>query len=318
MGTVTGLCGANCYHLYEPFVPVISVRNYTDEELEDMVARENETTPYYGKEYNTYQALQYQRKMELTMRKYRQDIKLMKEGSLNELEIMGAKARYNQTMNEYVRFSKTMKLPEQRDRIYMDGLGRISTKIAKKSEKLSEMKLSIPQEVVKKAKLNQDIETKINQALKKLEKEYIIYLDSIEGEKLNGHDFFLTGAYLDKDGVLKHGIVFDYSIDYNKLEERIRAKHSDGYFAEKNYEDCIAHEIAHIIPFQNCTTATEYMNMVQKIKGQYVPGISKYADRTKDGRECLAEAFVRYRNGERIPDEARKLIEKYILPWRRK
>ena len=60
------------------------------------------------------------------------------------------------------------------------------------------------------------------------------------------------------------------------------------------------------------------MNMVQKIKGQYVPGISKYADRTKDGRECLAEAFVRYRNGERIPDEARKLIEKYILPWRRK
>lgn len=318
LGTVTGLCGANCYHWYEPFVPGISVRNYTDEELEDMVARENETTPYYGKEYNTYQALQYQRKMELTMRKYRQDIKLMKEGSLNELEIMGAKARYNQTMNEYVRFSKTMKLPEQRDRIYMDGLGRISTKIAKKSEKLSEMKLSIPQEVVKKAKLNQDIETKINQALKKLEKEYIIYLDSIEGEKLNGHDFFLTGAYLDKDGVLKHGIVFDYSIDYNKLEERIRAKHSDGYFAEKNYEDCIAHEIAHIIPFQNCTTATEYMNMVQKIKGQYVPGISKYADRTKDGRECLAEAFVRYRNGERIPDEARKLIEKYILPWRRK
>ena len=38
LGTVTGLCGANCYHWYEPFVPGISVRNYTDEELEDMVA----------------------------------------------------------------------------------------------------------------------------------------------------------------------------------------------------------------------------------------------------------------------------------------
>ena len=135
LGTVTGLCGANCYHWYEPFVPGISVRNYTDEELDDMVAKENETTPYYGKEYNTYQALQYQRKMELTMRKYRQDIKLMKEGSLNELEIMGAKARYNQTMNEYVRFSKIMKLPEQRDRIYMDGLGRIGTKIPKPKRK---------------------------------------------------------------------------------------------------------------------------------------------------------------------------------------
>lgn len=133
LGTVTGLCGANCYHWYEPFIPGISVRNYTDEELDDMVARENETTPYYGKEYNTYQALQYQRKMELTMRKYRQDIKLMKEGSLNELEIMGAKARYNQTMNEYVRFSKIMKLPEQRDRIYMDGLGRVASDARKMS-----------------------------------------------------------------------------------------------------------------------------------------------------------------------------------------
>ena len=46
-------------------------------------------------------------------------------------------------------------------------------------------------------------------------------------------------------------------------------------------------------------------------------GISEYADRSKDGRECLAEAFVRYRNGEWIPDEARKLIRKYILHWRR-
>ena len=119
--------------------------------------------------------------------------------------------------------------------------------------------------MVKKAKLNQDIETKINQALKKLEKEYIIYLDSIEGEKLNGHDFFLTGAYLDKDGVLKHGIVFDYSIDYNKLEERIRAKHSDGYFAEKNYEDCIAHEIAHyMLQYKQGTTNEMYAHRVHK------------------------------------------------------
>ncbi len=30
----------------------------------------------------------------------------------------------------------------------------------------------------------------------------------------------------------------------------------------------------------------------------------------KDGRECLAEAFVRYRNGEWIPDEAKKTYQK--------
>ena len=42
-----------------------------------------------------------------------------------------------------------------------------------------------------------------------------------------------------------------------------------------------------------------------------------YSDKCRDGRESLAEAFVKYRNGEDIPDEARKLIGKYILHWRR-
>ena len=141
LGTITGLCGANCYHWYDVFIPGVSVRNYTDEELQEMIDEENEKTSYDGKEYTTYEALQRQRKLELTMRVYRQDIKLMKEGGVSELEIMGAKARYKKTMDEYVKFSKVMKLPEQRDRIYMDGLGRISTKVGKKI--LSSMKISI-------------------------------------------------------------------------------------------------------------------------------------------------------------------------------
>ena len=35
LGTVTGLCGANCYHWYDVFIPGVSVRNYTDEELQE-------------------------------------------------------------------------------------------------------------------------------------------------------------------------------------------------------------------------------------------------------------------------------------------
>ena len=186
LGTITGLCGANCYHWYDVFIPGVSVRNYTDEELQEMIDEENEKTSYDGKEYTTYEALQRQRKLELTMRVYRQDIKLMKEGGVSELEIMGAKARYKKTMDEYVKFSKVMKLPEQRDRIYMDGLGRISTKVGKKI--LSSMKISIPKEVAEKAGLDKSVEKKINQAIKKLDKEYTIYLDSIEGGKLGRGD----------------------------------------------------------------------------------------------------------------------------------
>ena len=215
-----------------------------------------------------------------------------------------------------MKFSKVMKLPEQRDRIYMDGLGRISTKVGKKI--LSSMKISIPKEVAEKAGLDKSVEKKINQAIKKLDKEYTIYLDSIEGGKLGRGDLFVSGAYMDKDGMLKHGLVFNYNIDYNKFESRIKMLYSTGYMAGKSYEDYIAHEMAHIIPFQNCVTKKDYDELTDEIYKSFVKGISKYADKERDGRESLAEAFVRYRNGEKIPDESRKLIEKYILPWRRK
>ena len=129
---------------------------------------------------------------------------------------------------------------------------------------------------------------------------------------------FVSGAYLDKDGMLKHGLVFNYNIDYNKFESRIKMLYSTGYMAGKSYEDYIAHEMAHIIPFQNCVTKKDYDELTDEIYKSFVKGISKYADKERDGRESLAEAFVRYRNGEKIPDESRKLIEKYILPWRRK
>lgn len=125
LGTVTGLCGANCCHYYIPFMKGISVRNYTDAELDRMIAEENRPKPYQGKEYTTYQALQKQRDMELVMRKYRQDIALLKEGEGSEFDILAAQARYRTAMDGYVEFSQAMRLPQQRERVYMDGLGRV-------------------------------------------------------------------------------------------------------------------------------------------------------------------------------------------------
>lgn len=131
LGSVTGLCGANCYHWYEPFILGISVRNYTDEQLDQMIAEENKPRYYEGKEYTTYTALQKQRNMELLMRKQRQDIVLLKEGEGNEFDILTAQIKYRTTTNQYVEFSKAMNLPQQRERIYMDGLGRVGSYTAK-------------------------------------------------------------------------------------------------------------------------------------------------------------------------------------------
>lgn len=128
LGTVTGLCGINCYHWYEPFIRGVSARNYTDEELDSMIAKENQPKNYQGKEYTTYTALQRQRKLELQMRTQRQEIALLKEGDGSDFDILAAQVHYRYTMNEYVTFSKAVKLPQQMERVYMDGLGKVTNR----------------------------------------------------------------------------------------------------------------------------------------------------------------------------------------------
>lgn len=142
LGTAAGLHGPNCYHDYNSFIPGISIRTYTDEQLKRMIDSENTPKVYNGKQYTTYQALQQQRSMERNMRKTRQDIKLMEDGEADEQSIMLKKGRYYGQMQTYVDFSEKMNLPQQRDRIYQDGLkGIFSSKSAyEKEQKLLEEK----------------------------------------------------------------------------------------------------------------------------------------------------------------------------------
>lgn len=135
LGTVEGLGGANCYHSYDPFVMGVSERKYTDEWLAEQNAKENTPVEYNEKEYTVYEATQRQRSLETTMRAQREKIKLLEEGNADEDSIIAAKARYFKTSDEYVRFSKAMDLPQQRQRVLIDGNGIISNKpVAKSAE----------------------------------------------------------------------------------------------------------------------------------------------------------------------------------------
>lgn len=117
LGTVTGLCGANCYHSYSPFTPGITPRTYTDEQLDKMNAEENKPVEYNGKTYTKYEATQRQRRLETEMRAQRQKIKLLEEGEADEQAIINARARYVKTSDEYVNFSKSVGLSQQWDRV---------------------------------------------------------------------------------------------------------------------------------------------------------------------------------------------------------
>lgn len=126
LGSVTGLLGANCYHMYYPFVPGISVRNWTDEWLEEQNRKESMLKTFNDKEYTLYEAKQQQRKMETAMRAQREKVRLLQAGGADLDDVLIAKAKYQGQLNEYSRFCRKMGLPEERERIYYDMRGRVA------------------------------------------------------------------------------------------------------------------------------------------------------------------------------------------------
>lgn len=133
LGTVTGLCGANCYHSYSPFIKDVDKPTYSDEELDRMNEEENAPKEYNGRQYTAYEAQQRQRRLETAIRADRQQIELLTQGGADDDTITGAKAKYFQRQDEYVKFSKAMNLPQQWERITVDGKNALGSKLPKKA-----------------------------------------------------------------------------------------------------------------------------------------------------------------------------------------
>lgn len=135
LGTVTGLCGANCYHTYFPFVPGVSVRTYTDDWLDEQNRKESEPTEFRGKEYTLYEAKQRQHQMETAMRAQREKVQMLQDGGADPDDVMLAKCKYQGQLDEYARFSNKMGLKQEREKIYLDVRRRIATNTKKQNRK---------------------------------------------------------------------------------------------------------------------------------------------------------------------------------------
>ncbi|MDB2011333.1 phage minor capsid protein [[Clostridium] symbiosum] len=116
-GEMLGFADINCYHIKFPFLPGISKRKYTDEWLAEQNRKENEKKTFRGRDYDTYGALQYQRRLERTIRKQKQDVKLLEKAGADKDDITAAKCRLRLTNKAYVDFSKEMDLRQQRERL---------------------------------------------------------------------------------------------------------------------------------------------------------------------------------------------------------
>lgn len=118
LGEMLGFAGINCYHIRFAFIPGISKRKYTDDWLAEQNRLENTKRTFNRKEYDTYGAIQYQRKLERTIRKLKQDIKLLKKAKADPDDISAVKIRLRVTSKTYTDLSKEMGIPQQLERIY--------------------------------------------------------------------------------------------------------------------------------------------------------------------------------------------------------
>lgn len=123
LGTVTGLCGVNCYHMYDPFIYGVSVRRYSDDDLSKMYQDTLAEKEYKGKKYTPYEATQRQRTLERRMRTQDEKIRLLKSGGASREDIHEVKLRREATYQEYKEFSKKMGLPEQMNRVFNENSG---------------------------------------------------------------------------------------------------------------------------------------------------------------------------------------------------
>ena len=112
-GTGPGLGGWNCRHSFYPFIPGISTRAYTDEDLENI---DPPPFTYNGTEYTYYEASQHQRLIERNIRKTKTQLIGYKAAGLTE-EFTNTSIKLKQQEKYYREFSKVAEIPMEKDRL---------------------------------------------------------------------------------------------------------------------------------------------------------------------------------------------------------
>lgn len=167
--------------------------------------------------------------------------------------------------------------------------------------------------------MSEDTKKAISNAFDVISSEYNIIINKCIVKSLGkGNDIVpLQFQALNVGGYYESAIIINRDYCFNDFEERIMKNFNSGALASKNIEDVIAHEIAHIMTFQQCETYGQFVAAEDEVRELFKRGMSRYADSTYDGAETIAEAFVRYRRGEKLPDNIMELLKKYILRWKK-
>lgn len=222
---------------------------------------------------------------------------------------MNQRARWNLDSEEY-RYSRAAgEVVSIKSDSYREWKGKYSRYISEIGKKVS-----FPEAVLQIKGIDRAVKEGLDKALWKLQNEYDIRLNGIYVEPADEGDIFVTGYH---DGVMD--MVVNKDADFGQIRDRLEVRYTKGAFAGRTLEDYVAHEMAHCMCYQDCLTDEEYHSRRIEIEllREQLHGISRYGDKDRTGNEGIAEAFVRARRGEQLPDAVNDILEKYIGRWKR-
>ena len=183
--------------------------------------------------------------------------------------------------------------------------------------------IKIPTEISGVKGMTEDIVQAITSGIESIVNDYRVIFDGVvikglgKGNENIPFQYYPSnvGGFLRAELVVNSDYCFNGSLD--AFVERIMNNYNKKVLTSKNVKDLITHEMAHVLTFQDCDRYAVFERTEEEVREKFISGISKYADSTKDGAETIAEAFVKYRRGEEIPEDVMKLIEEYIERWRK-
>lgn len=170
--------------------------------------------------------------------------------------------------------------------------------------------------------INEEIVEVIKQTLEEAEKELGIKIDNVVYEdalndagKINEKVIFQCRP--DVNGImLNHTFVINKSFAWPetlaKMNEMVHNENKREFFASRDLKDLIRHEAAHFATFKDCINIWQYEALSDRLKDEFIKGVTMYSDISRDGAEVIAEAYILIRRGASVAENVRILVETYL------
>lgn len=179
--------------------------------------------------------------------------------------------------------------------------------------------IKIPSDIMNISGMTPDYADAIERVYEKMKKEYTVNFQKVTVEDWGAEkpDVPFFCQYYEENGKHMAKLVVNSGYDFSGFDAIIKAGYEYKYFAGKNIDDYIEHEIVHIMTGQDAESAEAFNVFFEEVNGLYVPGVSGYSDEVKNGFETLAEAYIKIKNGEDVPEKAKEYVNRYIERWKR-